>query len=237
MYVDDLYAFAPEGYLRQLSAAFADASNVAGTGARAIQRTLGAVMPDTKGWFNLLSLFFSVLPWNIQAGDRLLVTTLLRAGSYASRYSQAFSSMRAFCHGFHGNIRGASPFATRALSVRTVHDIAVWRFFLCMAYHRPAILSVPISWSCLLAADPETQARHADRVAYVDAASTHQMCGAYIHSRPHVVSVPLPREQTLCQGREKPRLYQRPRNARRHSWRAHCTQRRPHHYTPACVVR
>jgi hypothetical protein len=196
MYVDDLYAFAPEEYLRLLSTSFADAARVAGTGARAVEKsaiqavfqslgwlfsdTLDAVMPNTKGWLNMLSLFFSVFPWDIQAGDRIPVTTLLRAGSYASRYSQAFFSMRAFCHGFYGNVRGASPFATRAVSVRTVHDIAVWRFFLCLAYHRPAILSVPVRWPCLLNADPEMQARHADRVAYVHAASSHQMCGAYI---------------------------------------------------------
>jgi hypothetical protein len=58
--------------------------------------------------------------------------------------------------------------------------IAVWRFFLCMAYHRPAILSVPILWPCLLTDNPEAQARHANRVAYVDAASTTHMCGAFI---------------------------------------------------------
>ena len=34
-----------------------------------------------------------------------------------------------------------------------------------------AILSVPISWPALLATDAETQARHADRVAYVDAST------------------------------------------------------------------
>jgi hypothetical protein len=88
--------------------------------------------------------------------------------------------MRPFCHGFYGNIRGASPFATRAVSVRTAHDIGVWRFFLCMAYHRPAIFSVPITWPCRMAANPETQARLADRVAYVDAALSHKLCGAYI---------------------------------------------------------
>jgi hypothetical protein len=196
MYVDDLYAFAPAGYLRLLSDRFAHAARVAGDGARAIEKSdissvfqslgwlfcdaLDAVMPNTKGWMNMLSLFFSVLPWSIQPGHRIPVVTLLRAGSYASRYSNAFFAMRPFCHGFYGNIRGASPFATRAVSVRTVHDIAVWRFFLCMAYHRPAILSVPITWPCRMAANPETQARLADRVAYVDAALSHNLCGAYI---------------------------------------------------------
>jgi hypothetical protein len=198
MYIDDLYAFAPEGYLRHLSATFADAARVAGAGARAVEKSavletfqslgwlfsdaLDAVMPNTKGWLNLLSLFFSVIPWNIQPGDRLPVTILMRAGSYASRHSQAFFSMKAFCHGFYGNVKGASPFATRTVSVRTVHDIAVWRFFLCMAYHRPAILSVPVLWPCLLTEDPEAQARHADRVAYVDAASSSHMCGAFIEN-------------------------------------------------------
>jgi hypothetical protein len=111
MYIDDLYAFAPEGYLRHLSATFADAARVAGADARAVEKSailetfqslgwlfsdaLDAVMPNTKGWLNLLSLFFSVIPWNIQPGDRLPVTILMRAGSYASRYSQAFYSMNA----------------------------------------------------------------------------------------------------------------------------------------------
>jgi hypothetical protein len=196
MYVDDLYAFGTQEYLRKLSDTFADASRVAGRGARAVEKSsisevfqsLGwlftdsydAVLPNVKGWMNLLSLFFSVIPWNLLPGQRLPVVTLLRAGSYASRYSNAFYAMRPFCHGFYGNVRGASPFATRAVSVRTVHDISIWRTFLCMAYYNPTILSVPVSWPCVMTASPEAQARHADRIAYVDAALSHHACGAYI---------------------------------------------------------
>lgn len=196
MYVDDLFAFGSRPFLKAMSHAFTEASHVAGTGARAVDKSeicdmfqslgwlfvddLDAVFPNTKGWMNMLSLFFTVIPWHIKPGDKLPVLTLLRAGSYASRYSNAFYSMRPFCHGFYGNVRGASPYTTRKVSARTVHDISVWRFFLCMAYHQPSILSVPIAWPVILQYNPEEQARHADRVVYVDASLSHFLCGAYI---------------------------------------------------------
>jgi hypothetical protein len=38
-----------------------------------------------------------------------------------------------------------------------------------MAYYNPIILSVPIAWPSVMTA-PDAQVRHADRIAYVDAA-------------------------------------------------------------------
>jgi hypothetical protein len=196
MYVDDLYAFAIESLLRSLSELFTEACTVAGQDARDVKKSqistrlesLGwmfiddcdMVLPNKKGWLNLLSLFFSTIPWDVSTRNKMPVKVLMKLGSYASRYSQVFYPLRASCHGFYGNVQGASPFAVRALSARTVQDIWVWRMFLMLAHRQPAILSVPVSWPVVATWPPEQQAAHADRVVYVDASGRRRMCGAYV---------------------------------------------------------
>jgi hypothetical protein len=196
MYVDDLYAFGSGEFLQLLSECFARYCTVAGEGARAEEKhaicewfsSLGwlfndqfdVVLPNVKGWLNMVALFFSEIPADIAPGDALPVTVLLRAGSFGSRYSQAFYVLRPFCHGFYGNVKGAHTNAIRHVSARTVQDIAAWRMFIRAAHLRPALLSVPVAWPMVLQWNPPEQAAHADRVLYVDACTSQRMCGAYV---------------------------------------------------------
>jgi hypothetical protein len=137
--------------------------------------------PNTKGLLNLNTLFFTTVPWNIQRDDSVSVILLMRLGSYTSRYSQAITPMKAFCHGFYGDTRGASPFSTRRVSARTVQDMWMCRTFLCLAYHHPSLLSVSIEWPVVNTWAPEAQAAHADSVVFVDAALSHNCCGVFIN--------------------------------------------------------
>jgi hypothetical protein len=196
MYVDDLYAFGSEGFLQMLSSRFAQYCVVAGDGARAVEKhaiaewfaSLGwmfndehdVVMPNIKGWMNMVALFFNEIPEDIKPGDPLAVTTLLRAGSFGSRYSQAFYVLRPYCHGLYGNVKGAHMNAVRHVSVRTVQDIAMWRMFIRAAHQRMSLLSVPVEWPMVLQWTPVEQAGHADRVLFVDACTSQHMCGAFV---------------------------------------------------------
>jgi hypothetical protein len=100
MYVDDLYAYGIQEFLRHFSSLFAQACKVAGDNARdeskaaimAKYESLGwlfgenaaVVFPNTKGLLNLINLFFTTVPWDIRRKDKVSVILLMRLGSYAS---------------------------------------------------------------------------------------------------------------------------------------------------------
>ena len=196
IYVDDYYCFGPEETLSTVSTVFTLACSMAGDGARDIAKSrssrelellgwtfleqFGIVRPNSKGWYSLLALFFHELPWEIQRGSRLSVQLLMRLGSYASRYSQAYPALRSFCHGFYGDIRGSQPLAQRRISARTAQDVWIWRMFLMIGYYHPHAMATPLEWPSLYRASSDDQAQHADCVVFVDAALGTNMCGAYI---------------------------------------------------------
>ena len=196
MYVDDLYSFAGHAFLLHVADAFDRASRVAGAGARDMAKqditlelqSLGwtfidrfdAVLPNPKGWFNLVSLFFVTIPWDLRPKDKLPAQLLLRMGSYASRYSRALLPLRSFVHAFYGDAGDASVFAVRSVSARTVQDVAMWRLFLRLAYHRPMLMTTPVHWPVVATLSPQEQADRADCVAFVDAATSSHAIGAFI---------------------------------------------------------
>ena len=196
MYVDDLYSFGGYNFLQRVGSTFDEASRVAGKGARAIDKhdltlelqSLGwtfidrfdAVLPNPKGWFNLISLFFVTIPWNLSAKDKLPAQLLLRMGSYASRYSRALLPLRAFVHAFYGAAGDASVFAVRKVTARVVQDVWMWRIFLRLAHQRPILMATPVHWPVVANLSPQEQADRADRVVFVDAATSSYAIGIYI---------------------------------------------------------
>jgi len=193
IYVDDLYAFGGHAFLLIVSEAFEAASTVAGSGARAVEKSdlspelqslgwtfidrLDAVLPNPKGWFSLISLFCVAIPWDLKPKDKLPAQLLLRMGSYASRYSKALLPLRAFVHAFYADAGNASVFAMRSVSARTVQDIWMWRIFLRLAAQQPSIMSTPIHWPVIATLSPQQQADRADRVSYCDAATSSHTIG------------------------------------------------------------
>jgi hypothetical protein len=196
MYVDDLFSFGTTTYLEQASLAFANAARVAGHGAHDILKhgvgpdtqSLGwtfmdrhdAVMPNSKGWYNLLNLFFCEVPWNIKPKDKLIAKTLMRLGSYASRYSRALISLRAFTQSFYGDVSDATPFAMRTVSARTVQDIWMWRVVLRLISKNPVLMATPPTWPVIDRFTPDQQARRANIVVYVDACTKYHACGIFV---------------------------------------------------------
>jgi hypothetical protein len=197
MYVDDLFAFGSQDYLQHASRAFHSAARVAGEGAvdeakhglSASLMSLGwaffdrldAVLPNPKGWFTLINLFFREVPWDLQRGHRLTNKLLMRLGSYASRYSRALLPLRAFTQGFHGNIgRGGSTMILRAVTAKTVQDLWMWRIVLRLAAQQPMLMATPPLWPVVHHLEPDQQAKMADIVVYVDACTSFHACGAYV---------------------------------------------------------
>jgi hypothetical protein len=196
IYVDDFYSFGEDLYLHEVSGLFTDACRVAGSDARdplkaeisTRLQSLGwmfldefdSIMPNSKGWYNLIALFFTDTPWVLNKQSTLPVKLLQRLGSYASRYSQVFPALRPFYHSFYGNTKGASPLARRHVSARTIQDIWMWRMFLALAFYQPYMVSAPIHWPVRIHSAVEDQAASADYIVYVDAATSSDHCGAYI---------------------------------------------------------
>ena len=192
IYVDDLYSFAAHTFLILVAAAFDEASKIAGVGSRALDKSdlttelqslgytfidrLDAVFPNPKGWFNLISLFYIAVPWNLKPRDKLPAKLLLRMGSYASRYSTVMLPLRAFVHSFYSDAGDASVFALRSVSARTVQDVWMWRLFLRLAAQQPTLMSTPVHWPVITKLSSQQQADRADEVVFCDAAtSTHKI--------------------------------------------------------------
>jgi hypothetical protein len=198
IYVDDLWTFGSHEYLVRSSAAFTDAARVAGDNAVDVAKhdltdslmSLGwafldqwdAVLPNPKGWFTLLNVFFREIPWNLQRGDRLPNRVLMRVGSYAARYSRALLPLRAYVQGFYGDIGTCSPNALRTVSAKTVQDLWMWRVVLRLAADRPSLMATPPQWPVIHQMAPEEQAAQADLVVYVDACTTYRAAGVFVEN-------------------------------------------------------
>ena len=199
MYVDDHVAIAPRHVLHmELTRFSSDTRALLGPDAIAEEKTLvGQIIdvigyradairwrigPSSKALAKIFHVFFVEFPPDTRPGTRVAISQLQRLSAYAIRYSATIVPLRPFSASFAANTGGNTDRKSRkrALSVRSVADLEIWRDTLRRIFERPLWLSVPIEWPIMAAAAPEMACAAADIVVFADAQGTDGGLGVFI---------------------------------------------------------